>query len=85
MDIRALIAGPLLVGLVFQTTIASSAVDYVELPVLAAVRYNDLGVFEILLMGWDKKSDPNVVQLQVYIAGVRYSHRRARRAAGAFW
>ena len=84
MDIRALIAGPLLVGLVFQTTIASSAVDYVELPVLAAVRYNDLGVFEILLMGWDKKSDPNVVQLQVYIAGVRYGKNHLGSMAQAF-
>ena len=81
MLMRTLIAGSLLVGSVVLTTSASYALDYVELPVLAAVRSNNLGVFEIMLMGWDKKADPNAVQLQVYIAGVRLRGRTHPRTA----
>jgi hypothetical protein len=78
---RTLIAGSLLVGSVVLTTIASYALDYVELPVLAAVRSNNLGVFEIM---WDKKTDPNAVQLQVYIAGVRYGKHHLGSMVQAF-
>jgi Lon-like protease len=48
-----------------------SANSAIELPVLAAIRQNNLGVFEVLLMWWDKKSEPNPVQLQWLLAGVR--------------
>lgn len=84
MLMRTLIAGSLLVGSVVLTTSASYALDYVELPVLAAVRSNNLGVFEIMLMGWDKKTDPNAVQLQVYIAGVRYGKHHLGSMVQAF-
>ncbi|HSF68209.1 MAG TPA: S16 family serine protease [Nitrospiraceae bacterium] len=43
----------------------------VELPVLAAVHQNNLGVFEVLMMWWDKKPEPNPIQLQWLLAGVR--------------
>lgn len=84
MHVRTLIAGTLLVGVFLQTAIASYAIDYLEVPVLAAVRYNTLGAFAIMLMGWDKKSDPNAVQLQVYIAGVRYGKNHLGSMAQAF-
>jgi Lon-like protease len=76
--------GLLIVALLLQTSIASYALDYLELPVLAAVRYNNLGVFEIILMGWDKKPDPNAIQLQVNIAGVRYGKDHMGSMAQAF-
>jgi hypothetical protein len=81
---RTLIAGPLLFGVVLQTSIVGYAIDYVELPVLAADSHNNLGAFEIMLMGWDRKSDPNTVQLQVYIAGVRYGNNHLGSMAQAF-
>jgi len=84
MHIRAFIACLTLIGLVLQTSLGSYAIDYVELPVLAAVRYNNLGVFEIMLMGWDRKSDPNPVQLQVILGGVRYGKTHLGSMAQAF-
>jgi len=43
----------------------------VELPVLAAINANDRGVFEMLLIWWDQKPQPDLVTLQWYNAGVR--------------
>jgi hypothetical protein len=60
------------------------AIEYIELPVLAALGQNNLGVFEIMLVGWDRKSDPNPIQLQVNIAGVRYGYTHLGSMAQAF-
>ena len=60
------------------------AADYIELPVLAAVRQNNLGVFEIMLMGWDRKPNPNPVQLQLMLGGVRYGKAHLGSMAQAF-
>jgi hypothetical protein len=49
-----------------------SANNVVELPVLAAIRQNNLGVFEVLLMWWDRKPEPNPVQLQWLFGGHRF-------------
>jgi hypothetical protein len=84
MRMRTLIAGLLVLAVSVQTPVATSAVDYLELPVLAAVRYNDLGAFQVMLLWWDKKADPNAVQLQVYIAGVRYGKEHIGSMAQAF-
>ena len=84
MRMRTLTAGLLMVAVVLQTSISSFATDYLEIPVLAAVRYNNLGVFQVMLMWWDKRSDPNAVQLQVYIAGVRYGKEHIGSMAQAF-
>jgi len=67
-----------------QTSIPSYAIDYIELPILAAVRQNNLGAFEIMLMGWDRKSDPNPVQLQWILGGVRYGKSHLGSMAQAF-
>ena len=71
-----------LAALVF--TVPSANAEYIELPILAAIGQNNLGVFEIMLLGWDKKSDPNPVQLQVNIAGVRYGMTHLGSMAEAF-
>lgn len=71
MQKRTLMIG-LLVTALSLTTRAVAYGEYIELPVLAAITQNNLGVFEIMLVGWDRKSDPNPVQLQVNIAGVRF-------------
>jgi len=60
------------------------AIEYVELPVLAAIGHNNLGVFEVMLMGWDRKPDPNPVQLQLILAGVRYGRGHVGSMAQAF-
>ena len=60
------------------------ASDYLELPILAAVRYNDLGVFELMLMGWDRKADPNPAQLQWVLGGVRYGKSHLGAMSQAF-
>ena len=57
----------LLCGIPFSV----SADNTIELPVLAAIRQNNLGVFEILMMWWDKKPEPHPIQLQWLLAGVR--------------
>ena len=67
-----------------QTSIPSYAIDYIELPIVAAVRQNNLGAFEIMLMGWDRKSDPNPVQLQLILGGVRYGKSHLGSMAQAF-
>src|SRR5690242_17109810 len=83
MPTQALIIGPLLTALLLTAAIPTHA-EYIELPVLAAIGQNNLGVFEIMLMGWDRKSDPNPVQLQMNIAGVRYGKTQLGSMARAF-
>jgi Lon-like protease len=61
-----------------------SANNAVELPVLAAIHQNNLGVFEILLIWWDKQPEPNPVQLQWRLAGVRLGNDHLGAMAQAF-
>ena len=81
---RPLISGFLLCIALVQAPVPTRALEYIELPILAAVRYNNLGVFEVMLMAWDRKSDPNPVQLQLLIAGVRYGKDHMGAMAQAF-
>ena len=82
--LRLLTLVALLLVLFSQTSIPSYAIDYIELPILAAIRQNNLGAFEIMLMGWDRKSDPNPVQLQLILGGVRYGKSHLGSMAQAF-
>jgi len=61
-----------------------SADSIVELPFLAAIQQNNLGVFEILMMWWDKKPEPNPVQLRWLLAGVRLGNDHLGAMAQAF-
>jgi hypothetical protein len=83
MRTQALIIGPLLTALLLTAAVPAHA-EYIELPVLAAIGQNNLGVFEIMLMGWDRKSVPSPVQLQMNIAGVRYGKTQLGSMAQAF-
>jgi Lon-like protease len=83
MKNRALIIGPL-VAIVLWVAGVPAYAEYLELPVLAAIRQNNLGVFEIMLMGWDKKPNPNPMELQVFIGGVRYGNTHLGSMAQAF-
>jgi len=84
MQRHILMIGILIIMLFSEASLPSYAIDYVELPILAAVRQNNLGVFEIMLMGWDRKSDPNPVQLQWMLGGVRYGNAHLGAMAQAF-
>ena len=64
--------------------VSVSANTVIELPVLAAIRQNNLGVFEVLMMWWDKKPEPNPVQLQWFLAGVRLGNEHLGAMAKAF-
>ena len=83
MHNRALSIGLLVTALLLGARLSAYA-EYIELPVLAAITQNNLGVFEIMMMGWDKKSDPNPVELQVKIAGVRYGNTQLGSMTAAF-
>ena len=74
----------LLISILCGVPISSSADTAIELPVLAAIRQNNLGVFEILMMWWDKKPEPNPVQLQWLLAGVRLGNTHLGAMAKAF-
>ena len=56
----------------------------IELPVLAAIHQNNLGVFEVLMMWWDRKIDPNPIRLQWLLAGVRLGDAHLGAMAQAF-
>jgi len=58
----------ILVSLACSIPTALFADNVVELPVLAAVGINNQGAFEVLLIWWDKKPQPDPPQLQ-WIAG----------------
>jgi hypothetical protein len=64
--------------------VSVSADTVIELPVLGAIGQNNLGVFEILMMWWDKKPEPNPVQLQWLLAGVRLGNAHLGAMAQAF-
>ena len=74
----------LIITLLCGAPISVSADNAVELPVLAAIRQNNLGVFEIMMMWWDKKPEPNPVQLQWLLAGVRLGNDHLGAMAQAF-
>jgi Lon-like protease len=63
---------------------SAPADNAVELPVLAAIRHNNLGVFEILMMWWDRKPEPNPIRLQWLLAGVRLGDAHLGAMAQAF-
>ncbi len=70
--IRSRGARPLMAVLLTLTMLASPAAGefIVEMPVLAAFRANDQGVFEIMLFHWDQKTSPDPITLQWRHGGV---------------
>jgi Lon-like protease len=74
----------LIATLLCGISVSTSADSVIELPVLAAIRQNNLGVFEILMMWWDKKPEPNPVRLQWLLAGVRLGNDHLGAMSQAF-
>ena len=66
------------------TPVSVRADTIIELPVLAAIHQSNLGVFEVLMMWWDKKPDPNPIRLQWLLAGVRLGDAHLGAMAQAF-
>jgi hypothetical protein len=83
MNKRAIIIALFVTALLFGTGVSAYA-EYIELPVLAAIGQNNLGVFEIMLVGWDKKASPNPMELQVNIGGVRFGKTNLASMSLAF-
>jgi Lon-like protease len=65
-------------------SVSTHALEYVELPVLSAVAQNNLGAFQVMLLGWDRRSAPSPVQLQMILGGVRYGKTHVGSMAAAF-
>ena len=74
----------LVIALLCGVSVSVPADSVIELPVLAAIRQNNLGVFEVLMLSWDKKPEPNPVQLQWLVAGVRLGNAHVGAMAQAF-
>jgi Lon-like protease len=82
---RHLVITCMVIFILFCGTPASvPAAGIIELPVLAAIQQNNLGVFEILMMWWDRKSEPDPIQLQWLLAGVRLGNDHLGAMAQAF-
>ena len=81
---KSLTATLLITALCLSHGSPGHAIEFIELPVLAAIGHNNLGVFEVILMAWDRKPDPNPVQLQLILAGVRYGKAHVGSMAQAF-
>ncbi len=56
----------------------------VELPILAATKSNNLGVFEVLLLRWDQQPTPVPATLQWQIGNVVLGHDNLRSMSAAF-
>src|SRR5574341_540445 len=74
----------ILVALTCSTPVSLLADNVIELPVLAAIRSNNLGVYEVLLMWWDKKPQPNPAQLQWKVGRVLLGNTHLGSMAQAF-
>lgn len=59
------------------------AENVVEVPVLAAIQANDRGVFEVMIMRWDKQPDPDPITMQWGSSRVNFvgAYVKALRAA----
>jgi Lon-like protease len=81
---RILATLALVIPLVCAIPFSTKAGNLIELPVLAAVPYNNLGAFEILLLEWDKSPEPNPPLLQWVQGGVRFGKTHLGAMAQAF-
>ena len=84
MPCRLALSYLLIAALLCGIPVSASANSAVELPVLAAIRQNNLGVFQILMIWWDKKPEPTPVQLQWLLAGVRLGNDHLGAMSQAF-
>lgn len=69
---------------VFALTSPAPAEFVVEVPVLAAIRANDRGVFEVMLVWWDQKPQPEPIALEWRLGGVQLKETHLGAMADAF-
>ena len=81
---RLLIIRTILVALACSLPTILFAENVIELPVLAAISTNNRGAFEILLVSWDKKPQPEPPQLQWMAGRVRLGITQLGSMAQAF-
>ena len=78
------VTSTLVITLLCGIPVSVPADTVIELPVLAAIRQNNLGVFELLVMWWDKKPEPIPAHLQWGLAGVQLGKAHLGAMAQAF-
>ncbi len=69
---------------VFADFTPATADSIVEIPVLAAIQANDQGVFEILLLRWDRQPSPSPIALQWQGGNIRPGQSHLSSMALAF-
>lgn len=62
----------------------ANAESVVEVPMLAAMQSNDLGVFEVLLLRWDRQQTPAPIELQWQGGNIQPGHTNLGSLALAF-
>ncbi len=62
----------------------ATAENIVEVPVLAAIQANNRGVFEVMMVMWDQKPEPDPVALRWHDAGVSLQDALLDSMAHAF-
>lgn len=62
----------------------ASAESVVEVPMLAAIQANNLGVFEVLLLRWDHQPSPSPMMLQLQGGNIQPGPTNLRSMALAF-
>jgi hypothetical protein len=65
-------------------SVPASAENVVEVPVLAAIQANNRGVFEVMLVWWDQKSEPEPIALEWRHGGVLLKEVHLGAMADAF-
>jgi hypothetical protein len=73
-----------LASLVCSSPFPAQAELVIELPILAAIKANNRGVFEIMLLIWDQKPQPNPIQLQWLDTRVRLGETHLDTMGEAF-
>ena len=81
MSLRILL---LCASVLFAESRPATAESIVEIPVLAAIQANDRGVFEILLLRWDRQPSPSPIALRWQGGNIRPGQSNLSSMALAF-
>ncbi|MFO0732849.1 MAG: S16 family serine protease [Nitrospiraceae bacterium] len=81
---RLLLTGYLTLTLLAISTVSATAESVVEVPILAAIKNNDRGVFELLLLRWDRQTSPSPIELRWQGGNVRPGMSNVSSMAQAF-
>ena len=71
-------------SMMFAESRPATAESIVEIPVLAAIQANDRGVFEILLLRWDRQPSPSPIALRWQGGNIRPGQSNLSSMALAF-